>query len=131
MAHNAEPLAPRLTEQLPGPAVAFDLTAEIEQLRSKEEWETGSSRRALVRYPDFLIRLTALKGGTRIAEHFNAGRICVHTVAGHIRTRALGKTFDLPQGRMLILDRAVRHDVEAVEDSAFLLTSVPPEASQH
>jgi len=41
---------------------------------------------------------------------------------GHIRMCALGKVFDLPKGRVLVLDRAVRRDVEALEESAFLLT---------
>ncbi len=129
MAHNAEPLRP--TEQLPGPALAIDLQAEIEQLHDAQTQEPGVSRKRLVQYPDFRISLNVLKAGTRIEEHHNPGRISVHTVAGHIRMRALGKTFDLPQGQMLVLDRAVRHDVEAVEDSAFLLTSVPPEPAQH
>jgi hypothetical protein len=37
------------------------------------------------------------------------------------------KLFDLPQGKMLVLDRAVTHDVEAVEESAFLLTVAYPQ----
>lgn len=39
-----------------------------------------------------------------------------------------GRTFDLPRGRCLILDRAVIHDVEAVEESGFLLTVARNEA---
>ncbi len=130
MAHNAEPLRPQMPEELPGPALAVDLNAEIVRLRNAETLPGGVSRERLVRYPDLRISLNVLKAGTRIEEHHDPGRICVHTVAGHIRMRALGKIFDLPQGQMLVLDRAVRHDVEAVEDSAFLLTSVPPEATQ-
>lgn len=37
------------------------------------------------------------------------------------------KLFDLPQGKILVLDRAVVHDVEALEDSAFLLTVAYPQ----
>jgi hypothetical protein len=36
-----------------------------------------------------------------------------------------GKLFDLPQGKILVLDR-VTHDVEAIEESAFLLTVAYP-----
>jgi quercetin dioxygenase-like cupin family protein len=32
------------------------------------------------------------------------------------------REFDLPAGHLLALDAAVPHDVEALEDSAFLLT---------
>jgi hypothetical protein len=39
---------------------------------------------------------------------------------------ALDREFDLPQGRLLVLDRGVQHDVEALQDSAFLLTVAWP-----
>jgi len=48
-------------------------------------------------------------------------------VRGHLKIRAAGREFDVPQGHMLVLDRGVRHDVEALEDSAFLLTIAWPE----
>jgi quercetin dioxygenase-like cupin family protein len=50
----------------------------------------------------------------------------VQTVRGHIRVRALGRTFDLPTGGLLALDQNVSHDLEALEDSAFLLTIAWP-----
>jgi hypothetical protein len=37
------------------------------------------------------------------------------------------KAIDLPAGHMLALERALPHDVEALEDSAFLLTITWPE----
>jgi len=40
------------------------------------------------------------------------------------------KVFDLPAGHLLALDRALPHDVKALEDSAFLLTIAWPEAGQ-
>ena len=63
-----------------------------------------------------------MKPNTRIREHYNPGRICVQTIFGHIRMHADGRTFDLPPGQCLVLDRAVTHDVEAIEESDFLLT---------
>jgi hypothetical protein len=32
-----------------------------------------------------------------------------------------GQTFDLPAGHLMALDRAILHDVQALEDSPFLL----------
>jgi quercetin dioxygenase-like cupin family protein len=37
------------------------------------------------------------------------------------------KVFELPQGKMLVLDREVTHDVEAVEESSFLAEVACPE----
>jgi quercetin dioxygenase-like cupin family protein len=55
-------------------------------------------------------------------EHTAAGRISVHTLNGHIRLHLLERVVDLPAGHLLTLDECVPHDVEASEDSAFLLT---------
>ena len=111
----------------PGPELDFDIINEIEMLHHSEAWQTGISLKKLVRYTDFRISLTAMKADTRIEMHRNPGRISVQTVDGHIRMHAADKTFDLPKGRVLVLDRAVAHDVEALVDSAFLLTVARPE----
>jgi quercetin dioxygenase-like cupin family protein len=113
---------------MPARSTEFNLGEELEALRQSEEWETGIARKVLVRYPDFQITLRRMKASSRIPQHHNPGRICVQTVLGHIRMHADGKLFDLPQGKMLVLDRAITHDVEAIEESAFLLTVAYPES---
>jgi quercetin dioxygenase-like cupin family protein len=121
---------PQILEH-PPESSSIDLNSEIGSLHRDEDWRIkGIARKALVRYSDFRLTLIAMKSATHIEEHHNPGRISVHTVVGHIRMRAAGQTFDLPKGCVLTLDRAVRHDVEALEDSAFLLTVAPPE-DQH
>lgn len=114
---------------MPTRSAEFDLAGELEQLRNSPEWESGIARKVLVRYPDLQITLRRMQANTRIPTHHNPGRICVQTVFGHIRMHADGKLFDLPQGKMLVLDRAVVHNVEAVEESAFLLTVAYPQTT--
>jgi quercetin dioxygenase-like cupin family protein len=109
-----------------GPFLEFDLAREVEQLRGEPASASGHNAKTLVKYDDFRIVLTALKAHTCIPGHRNDGRISVQTVRGHIRMRALGRTFDLPAGSLLALDQGVPHDVEALEDSAFLLTIAWP-----
>ncbi len=100
-------------------------------MRNSPEWQSGIARKVLVRYPDLQVTLRRMKANTRIPEHHNPGRICVQTIFGHIRMHADDSLFDLPQGKMLVLDRAITHDVEAVEESAFLLTvAYPQDAAQ-
>jgi hypothetical protein len=41
----------------------------------------------------------------------------------HVQARVI----DLPAGQMVALERALPHDVEALEESAFLLTIAWPE----
>ena len=71
--------------------------------------------------------LTVLKSNARLHEHKAAGRISVQTIAGHIRMHVESKALDLPADHLLMLERAIAHDVEALEDSAFLLTIAWPE----
>ena len=119
----------RTVEPTSGVFLEFDLNAQIEQLKREPAWQNGRNAKTLVKYPDFRIVLMLMKAQTRIEEHHADGRISVQTVAGHIRMHVAGRDFDLPVGHLLALDHEVRHDVEALEDSAFLLTIARPVAS--
>ena len=107
--------------------LSFDLNAEIEQLRKEDAWQGGRNSKTLVKHPDFRVVLTVLKSRARLHEHKAAGRISVQTIAGHIRMHVESTVFDLPAGHLLALERAIPHDVEGLEDSAFLLTIAWPE----
>ena len=115
---------------LSGPLLQFDLAGELDRLHRDESWlhPTGRSSKTLVKYPDLRIVLIAMKANTRMQEHTAAGRISVHSLNGHIRLHLPERVVDLPAGHLLVLDQCVPHDVEAAEDSDFLLTlSWPPE----
>jgi len=121
--------AQRTVEPTAGVFLEFDLNAQIEQLKCEPAWQNGRNAKTMVKYPDFRIVLMLMKAQTRIDEHHADGRISVQTIAGHIRMHVAGKDFDLSVGHLLALDQEVRHDVEALEDSAFLLTIARPVAS--
>ena len=104
----------------------FDLARELEQLHHEPGWSSGQNAKTLVKYDDFRVVLIALKAHARLPGHQTEGRISIQTVAGHIQVRAQGRTFDLPMGRLLALDRRLPHDVEALEEGAFLLTIAWP-----
>ena len=108
------------------PFLEFDLARELEQLHGEPEWNSGQNAKTLVKYDDFRVVLTALKARARLPEHQTKGRISIQTVAGHILVRAEGRTFDQPAGSLLALDHNLRHDVEALEESAFLITIAWP-----
>lgn len=116
---------------LSGSVLQFNLASELDQLHRDESWlhATGRSSKTLVKYPDLRIVLIAMKANTRMHEHRAAGRVSVHSLNGHIRLHLPDQVVELPVGHLLTLDHCVPHDVEASEDSAFLLTlSWPPEA---
>jgi quercetin dioxygenase-like cupin family protein len=113
------------------PMLKFDLGNELDQLHRDESWlrPTGRSSKTLVKHKDLRVVLIAMKEGTRMQEHTAAARISVHTLSGHIRLHLPDQVVDLPAGHLLALEQSMPHDVEAVENSALLLTlSWPPEA---
>lgn len=113
------------------PLLDFDLAEEARLQRQEKSWLRGTGRgsRTLVKHPDLRVVLISMKAHTRMHEHVAAGRISVQTLSGHIRLQLPDQAVDLPAGHLLALDQCVPHDVEAVEESVFLLTlSWPPES---
>jgi quercetin dioxygenase-like cupin family protein len=62
----------------------------------------------------------------RIPTHKTEGRISVHVLSGHIQLKASGRTFSLRPGGVLALDHGIPHEIEALQESAFLLTIAWP-----
>lgn len=110
----------------------FNLAGEIDRLHQDDSWAhpTGRSSTTLVKYDDLRVVLIAMKANTRMHEHVAAGRISVHTLQGHIRLHLPDQVVVLPAGQLLALDQCVPHDVEATEESAFLLTIAWPQKAE-
>ena len=108
------------------PFLEFDLPSEILRLHPETAWDAGQNARTLIKYDDFRVVLMALKANVRVPEHKTEGRISVHALTGHIQVKASGRTFSLRAGGVLALDHGVPHDVEALEESALLLTIAWP-----
>ena len=108
------------------PYLEFDIARELQQLHLEPGWQSGQNAKTLVKYDGLRIVLIALKAGSRIPEHHTEGQISVQTIVGHIQVRADGRTFELRPGGLLALDQGLPHDVEALEESAFLLTIAWP-----
>jgi quercetin dioxygenase-like cupin family protein len=108
------------------PFMEFDLAGEVHRLKAETTWSKGQNARTLVKYDDLRVVLTALQPKERIPEHKTEGRISIHVLSGHIQVKASGRTFTLRTGGLLALDRAVPHEVEALEESAFVLTIAWP-----
>jgi quercetin dioxygenase-like cupin family protein len=124
---SASSAAIRSVGPVESPILSFDLNAEIERLRGENAWQGGRNSKTLVKHPDFRVVLTVLKSNARLHEHKAAGRISVQAIARHIRMHVQARVTDLPAGQMVALERALPHDVEALEESAFLLTIAWPD----
>ncbi|HWE61347.1 MAG TPA: cupin domain-containing protein [Chloroflexota bacterium] len=106
-----------------GQALTFDLATEVQHLRQEDVWaRSDHNARTLYKDHDLRIVLIAMKAGSQLAEHIVAGRIAIQVLSGQLRLQVPGQNVDLPAGRLLALPYAVHYELEAEEESAFLLT---------
>lgn len=113
--------------RLPGlaePLLQIDLERELHQLRREDSWqrETGRSSKTLAKYPDFRIVLILMKSGTRMRQYRAEGRISIQLLKGQVCIHLAHRKVNVSAGDLLVLDCGVLHDVEALEESALLLT---------
>jgi len=104
---------------------------ELEKLKQAPSWqrESGRSSETLVKYDEFRIVLVRMKPESYMSHHKAEGPISIHVIQGKVRVHLPDdRTEDLKPGDLLTLDRCLEHDVEALEESAFLLTIAWPEA---
>ena len=98
---------------------------ELNKLKQAPSWqrESGRSSETLVKYNEFRIVLVRMKPGSYMSHHRAEGPISIQVIQGKIRVHLPeDRQDDLEPGELLTLDRCLEHDVEALEESAFLLT---------
>jgi quercetin dioxygenase-like cupin family protein len=104
-------------------AALFDLASVDRQMRLEEAYtRQGHTARTLVRERDLRIVLVVMKAAARIAEHHAKATVSIHALSGHLRLHIPNRVVELPAGQLLVLEGGQRHDVEAVLESALLLT---------
>jgi quercetin dioxygenase-like cupin family protein len=111
--------------KLADPTIQFNLERELEQLHHAGAWDqtTGRSSKTLAKYADFRIVLISMKGNTRMDQHRAEGRVSIQCLAGQLRIHLPGEQkTEMAVGDVLVLDCGILHDVEALAESAFLLT---------
>ncbi len=99
------------------------LAAHLEQLRQEPTWRAkGHSAITLTGAPGLRLVLMLFGKGGRLAEHQAAGPLTLHVLSGSVAFRAGDRAETLGPGELVVLESAIRHEVEALEESACLLT---------
>jgi quercetin dioxygenase-like cupin family protein len=106
-----------------GDALVFDLIDEIGRLEQESSWTRGHrNARTLVQERGLRVVLVALKPRARLAEHAAHGQVTVHVIAGRMLAHLPDRTVEVFADRLLSLEAGVSHELEALEECAFLLT---------
>ncbi|HEY8741771.1 MAG TPA: cupin domain-containing protein [Chloroflexota bacterium] len=117
----------RPAQRVAAPVLGYDLAAEVALLHQESSWLHGDrNSKTLVKEPDLRVVLTALKAGAALKQHQAAGRTVIQVVSGHLRLQLPDDTVELKPGQLLALERNMPHDVEALTESAFVLTIAWP-----
>ena len=106
-----------------GGLIAVDVRAEISRLKSEPAWADNDRHgSSLVKGDGINVALMMLKKGARLQEHHTRAPITVQVIEGKINFVAKGKSQIATVGTIVALDRAIEHSVEALEESAIVLT---------
>jgi len=117
----------REARTLTGPARDFNLADEIASLKSEPSWQQSDrNSRTLVHEPQLRIIVSVMKAGARLHEHRTDGAVSIQTIQGHLRLGIGQDAVDLPQGRLVAIEPGVTHELDAIDESAFILTVAWP-----
>ena len=105
------------------PLLHLRLSEQLDRLRQEPTWRTrGRNAITLTKEPGLRLVLMLLGKGTKISEHQAAGSLTFHVLTGSVTFRAGARVESLEAGELIVLESTVDHEVEAVEESACLLT---------
>jgi quercetin dioxygenase-like cupin family protein len=108
----------------------IDLAQEMLNSEQTKPWQTGHTARTLFKKSDFRMVLISMEKGSVLKEHHADGTISVQVLKGSIRFFTQGETHTLQVNNMAALSASIKHEVEALEESAFLLTIAWPNAEK-
>lgn len=100
----------------------FDLQKEVNNAEASRPWASGIYSKTLLKQDDMRLVLTLMDANATMDEHHADGSVSMQVLIGKLRVSAQGTDHPLPARHLLSLQPSVRHSVQAVEPSAFLLT---------
>jgi len=103
--------------------IAIDLLVELEALRGGDAYSTADhAAHTISKQSGIRVVLIALKAGGRMNEHHADAPIAVHGLQGTVNFTVGDQPIRLTPGVLVIVAAGMLHSVEAIEESAFLLT---------
>jgi quercetin dioxygenase-like cupin family protein len=89
----------------------------------------GHAARTIVRAHDLRVVLIAIRAGAHVAEHVAQATVAIQVLSGRVRIRLprlarqhVDRFEELSPGGLLAMERGLAHSVEALEETALLVT---------
>jgi quercetin dioxygenase-like cupin family protein len=107
---------------LDAPLLSFDIPALLARIKA-ETWRKGTHEAmTLAKSRGLRVVLVAMHVGTVLPSHRADGPISFQVIDGELRFRTDSQSLTLKTGELVTLQAGIHHAIEAVNESAFLLT---------
>ena len=114
---------PESERPMRGPLQSFDLGAEVARLREEDAFRGGRRNSITLRKCEGMsVVLLVMGAGDRLEEHTAPGPISLTVREGRIRFSTPDGEVEAGPETLLACNGGVRHAVEAIEDSVYVLT---------
>ncbi len=118
---------PTMGRKPAGELLAFAIDHEIARAKGEPQWASHDRFAiSLAKHRDLTVNVMLLRKGAHMQEHQARGSITLQVLSGAIRFTAHGHEKTLTAGMLAVLDKEVPHSVQAIDESALLLTAALP-----
>ena len=111
-------------ERARGACAVFSLHDARRHVTGEPQWQKNDrASMSIVKNDDLTVSLLMLKPGAHLHEHAARKAVSVQVLSGRIRLSATGANLEVGPGMLAMIEGAVPHAVEALEETALLLTA--------
>lgn len=119
-----------LSRAITGKQLTFDFTGQIDSLRQDESFvRSGRAGRTLVKEGPLRLILTLIAKGVDIGTHHAVSPMTLIPLRGRLRYRVGDERFEIGEGEILYFGPGHAQDIQALEETALLLTIANEEPS--
>lgn len=112
-----------LSRALTGKHLDFDLAEQIAELRRDDKYiRSGRLGRTLVKEGMLRITMTVLAEGAEVSTHYAVEPMTLQVLEGRLQYRVGDELFELEEGHFLFFGPGHAQDIQALADTALLLT---------
>lgn len=122
----SEQKRPKLSERkLKDTLLSFSLNNETDKLKSESAWINGDRNAVtLQKSSNLRVVLISMRKGAILHEHKVEGLITLFVLSGKMNFIAGEEKILAETNKLIVLEKAIPHDVEALEDTTFILTII-------